>query len=123
MLLDLSGLRKAAQLVLREDSLAVDIDVEDAAGTTNEFRLDVEFLLERRGQTGRAGKVVSGHTPGNRCLHWFIFSYSAHDTVARGGDQPEQASAGTRCPVPLRAPTPNPRLLSCGVCAHRRYEG
>ena len=52
---DFAVFRKAMQLVLGEDELAVDAHIEDAVLTANELGFDTEFFLERRGQTGRAG--------------------------------------------------------------------
>ena len=55
--------------VLAEDHLAVDDDVEDTTGTLDELGVDSAVVLDRGGQTGRLGLVVSLHAVGDRNLH------------------------------------------------------
>ena len=52
---DLVVRRKASDLVLREDVPAVDVDVEDAVVTLDEFGFDVELVTNRGRQTGGLG--------------------------------------------------------------------
>ena len=56
-------------LVLRVDELAVDVDVEDAAGTLDEKRLRAECVLDLGSQTDRYGLVASGGAVGDRDVH------------------------------------------------------
>ena len=55
--------------MLRVDELAVDVDVEDAAGTLDEERLHVERVFELGSQTGRLGLIVSLHAVGDAQVH------------------------------------------------------
>jgi len=48
-------------LLLREDQLAVQLDVEVAAGALDQRRADAEPLLQLVRQTGGTGQIVSGH--------------------------------------------------------------
>lgn len=56
---------KAAQASLREDQLAVHLDLKDATAALDEFGLDVQRTLELRSQTGCAGQVVSSAAVGD----------------------------------------------------------
>jgi hypothetical protein len=58
--LDLAGRGKAAGRLLREQHLAVDGDLEDAAPALDQLGARPEPLLDRGRQTGGAGEVVSG---------------------------------------------------------------
>ena len=51
--------------VLAEDHFAVDDDVEYSAGARNELGVDAAVVLDRGGQTGRLGLVVSLHAVGD----------------------------------------------------------
>jgi hypothetical protein len=62
-------LGEAVDVVLAEDHLAVDHDVENPASTLDQRRLDTAVVLDRGGQTGRLGLVVSLHAVGDRNLH------------------------------------------------------
>jgi hypothetical protein len=66
---DLVGLGKAPNLVLRKDASAVDLDVEDAVVTLDEFGFDAELATNRGRQTGGRGQVVSTHAVGDRDPH------------------------------------------------------
>ena len=48
-----------ARFLLGEDGAVVGGHDEDAAASADELTLDSQLLLERGGQTGRAGEVVS----------------------------------------------------------------
>lgn len=67
--LDLAGLGKAAGAVLGVHHFAVGNDVEDAAGTLDEFGIHVEPLFQVGRQTGGPGVVVSGDAVGNADIH------------------------------------------------------
>ena len=62
-------LGEAVDVVLAEDHLAVAHDVENPASTLDQRRLDTAVVLDRGGQTGRLGLVVSLHAVGDRNLH------------------------------------------------------
>jgi hypothetical protein len=66
---DLVVLGETVDVVLAEDHLAVDHDVKDASSTLDQSRLDTAVVLDRGGQTGRLGFVVSLHAVGDRNLH------------------------------------------------------
>ena len=55
--------------VLAEDHLAVNDDVEDASAALDHLGVDTAVVLDRGGQTGRLGFVVSLHAVGDRNLH------------------------------------------------------
>jgi hypothetical protein len=59
--LDLALGGKASGLLLREDELAIQLDVEDAAGALDQRGADAEPPLQLVRQTGGAGQVISGH--------------------------------------------------------------
>jgi hypothetical protein len=59
--LDLAGTGKAPDLLLREDELAVELDVEDASGALDQLRAEAQLLLQLVRQTGGAGQIVSGY--------------------------------------------------------------
>jgi cell division FtsZ-interacting protein ZapD len=59
--LDLAREGKAPDLLLREDELAVQPDVEDAAAALDQLGADAQLLLQLVRQTGGARQVVSGH--------------------------------------------------------------
>jgi len=59
--LDLALGGKASCLLLREDELAVQLDVEDAAGALDQRGASPEPLLQLVRQTGGAGQIVSSH--------------------------------------------------------------
>lgn len=61
--------RKATGLVLAVDQLPVGDDLEDAASTGNQCRLDTESLLNRGRQTGGLWFVVSRHAVGDANVH------------------------------------------------------
>lgn len=62
-------LGETVDVVLAENQLAVDDDIKDAAGALDQRGIDVALVLDRSGQTGRSGKVVSLHAVCNRDLH------------------------------------------------------
>jgi hypothetical protein len=62
-------LREAPELLLREDQLAVDRDLEDAAGAGDQLGTDLRLPLDRIRQTGGARLVVSNHAVFDRYLH------------------------------------------------------
>jgi hypothetical protein len=51
------------------------MNVEDAVPTADEFGINAELVLDGRGQTGRARKVVSGYAPGDRDVHFVGSSF------------------------------------------------
>jgi len=59
--LDLALGRKASGLLLREDELAIQFDVEDAASALDQLGADAEPLLQLVRQTGGAGQIISGY--------------------------------------------------------------
>jgi hypothetical protein len=59
--LDLASGGKAAYLLLREDELAVQLDVEDAAASLDQLGPRAQLLLQLVRQTGGAGQVVSSY--------------------------------------------------------------
>jgi hypothetical protein len=59
--LDLALGGKASCLLLREDELAVQLDVEDAAAALDQRGAGPEPLLQLVRQTGGAGQIVSSH--------------------------------------------------------------
>ena len=61
--------REAVDVVFAEDHLAVGHDVKDPSSTLDQRRLDTAVVLDRGGQTGRLGFVVSLHAVGDRNLH------------------------------------------------------
>jgi hypothetical protein len=61
--------RKLPGFVLAVDSLAIDVDIEHAAAAADEFRLDVEFILDSGRQTGGLGQVVSLYAVRNADSH------------------------------------------------------
>jgi hypothetical protein len=76
LLLDLSGLREAAQLFLGEDEVVSHGDFEDAPMAADQLRLDGELLLDFSRQTGGAGVVVSASAvlDGDSCRHSLLLS-------------------------------------------------
>jgi ABC-type phosphate/phosphonate transport system ATPase subunit len=68
--------REAPGIVLAVDEPAVRLDVENAAGTLDELRVEAVFALDGGRQTGGPGVVVSLHAirdadlHGGRCLSW-----------------------------------------------------
>jgi hypothetical protein len=56
-------------VVFAEDHLAVDDDIEDSSGAFDQSGVDLAVILDRGGQTGRLGFVVSLHAVGDRNLH------------------------------------------------------
>ena len=62
-------LGEAVDVVLAEDHLAVDDDIEDSSGAFDQSGVDLAVILDRGGQTGRLGFVVSLHAVGDRNLH------------------------------------------------------
>ena len=76
LLLDLSGLREAAQLFLGEDEVASHGDFEDAPVTADHLRLDTELPLDFSRQTGGARVVVSTGAvlDGDICRHSLLLS-------------------------------------------------
>jgi len=56
---DLFVFRETAEGFLREDQLAVALDLEDSARGFDEARFDVELLLDLGRQTGGPGEIVS----------------------------------------------------------------
>jgi hypothetical protein len=67
---DLFGLRIAARLVLREDQLAVEDDVEDAAVAANQLGDDAGLPFDLGRQTGGPGEIVSTSAVGEGDLHF-----------------------------------------------------
>lgn len=61
--------RIAADGLLVEDHLAIELDDVDAALAGDELRIDVEAVLQFRGQTGRLRQEVSLHAVGDGELH------------------------------------------------------
>jgi hypothetical protein len=59
--LDLALGGEASCLLLREDELAVQLDLEDAAATLDQRGAGPESLLQLIRQTGGAGQIVSSH--------------------------------------------------------------
>ena len=62
-------LGKSVDSVLAEDHLAVDNDVKNPTGARDERGVDVAVVLDRGGQTGRLGFVVSLHAIGDGDFH------------------------------------------------------
>jgi len=58
---DLARGGKASCLLLREDELAVQLDLEDAAAALDQRGASSELLLQLVRQTGGAGQIVSSH--------------------------------------------------------------
>lgn len=65
---------EAPFLLLREDRTAVDTNIEDAARSLDQLRLDVKVLLDGGRQTGGAWEVVSNPAVFDRNLHWIFIS-------------------------------------------------
>jgi hypothetical protein len=59
--LDLARRGEASGLLLREDELAVQLDVEDAASALDQRGAEPEPLLQLVRQTGGAGEIISGY--------------------------------------------------------------
>ena len=57
--------REAVDVVLAEDHLAISHDVKDPSSTLDQRRFDTAVVLDRGGQTGRLGFVVSLHAVGD----------------------------------------------------------
>ncbi len=71
----LALLRETVELVLREDALAVDSDVEDAAATADQLDLGLGMTALQLGlQTGGPGLVVSNAAVLDDDLHGAISS-------------------------------------------------
>ena len=66
---DFAVLRKPAGFLLAVDQGTVNLDIEDAAATLNERRLNPDLLLDCIRQTGGMWKVVSLHAILNGYLH------------------------------------------------------
>ena len=62
-------LREAAQVVFAEDQFAVDFHIEDASGTFDEFRFDVDCCLNRCCQTDSLRRVVSHDAVSDSDIH------------------------------------------------------
>lgn len=56
---DLGIFREAPLVMFRKDEFSVDFDIENPAGTRNEFGLDVMVLLDSGRQTGGLWPIVS----------------------------------------------------------------
>ena len=62
-------LREASDFVFAEDQFAVDFHIEYAAGTFDEFRFDVDRILNCCCQTDSLGRVVSHDAVSDSDLH------------------------------------------------------
>jgi hypothetical protein len=65
-------LGKTVGLMFRKDQVAVHLDVKNAVGAFDEFRLRSELPLDGVRQTGGFGQVVSFYTVGDGYLHHFL---------------------------------------------------
>jgi hypothetical protein len=76
LLLDLSGLREAAQLFLGEDEVVPHGNFEDAPVAADQLRFDTELPLDFSRQTGGARIVVSTGAvlDGDICRHSSLLS-------------------------------------------------
>lgn len=66
---DFLVLGKTPGFLLAEDACAIDVDVKVTAAALDQFGVNLEFLLQCGGQTGRLRQVVSFHTVFNRNMH------------------------------------------------------
>ena len=69
MLKNLGVFGEPIDVVLTEDHLAVDDDIENSSGSFDKSGVDLAVIMDRGGQTGRLGFVVSLHAVGDRNLH------------------------------------------------------
>lgn len=76
---------EAAGLVFRVDQLAVDLDVEDSAGTLDQPGLFTESFLKFGRQTGGFRKVVSLAAVFNSYLHEFYLLFGCEGLGAETG--------------------------------------
>ena len=66
-------LRESSDFVFAEYQFAVDFHIEDAAGTFDEFRFDVDRILNCCCQTDSLGRVVSHDAVGDPNFHFDAF--------------------------------------------------